>query len=108
MPEKLWDLTNLITGFGVLQPLATTFALIKGELRALKGVAAHRVVFIATILFTLLYVGAIIWCWVIGSSLDDANNSRIWNLTTIGRVSIVLIFALVLCTALWGHRRDET
>ena len=39
--EKLWDLGNLVTGFGVVQSLATTYAVAKGELRGFEGTRLH-------------------------------------------------------------------
>ena len=108
MSEKLWDLANLITGFAVLQTLATIFALIKkgGEIDALKGAPAHLWAFVATFIFTVLYVGAIIWCRYAASPPDGTNNAYVWNVTTFGRVSIVLIFTGIMCVALWGHWRS--
>ena len=108
MAEKLWDLANLITGFAVLQTLATIFALIKkgGEIE-LKGAPAHLWTFVATFIFTVLYVGAIIWCRYAASPPDGTNNAYVWNVTTFGRVSIVLIFTGIMCVALRGHWRSE-
>ena len=50
MPEKLWDLANLITGFAIVQTLATTFALAEGELKIMKGPTAHSYAVIGTII----------------------------------------------------------
>ena len=105
MPEKLWDLANVITGFGVLQSLAMTFALTKSdELRLLNTEAGHWCAFGGTVVFTALYIIAIIWCRIAASSNgDDANLAYIWKVTTSGRVAIVLAFTLIMCVALWGH-----
>jgi hypothetical protein len=109
MPEKLWDLANLITGFGVLQSLAMTFALTKSdEFKLLSGAAAHWCTLGGTVFFTALYIGAIIWCNNIGAPLDRANDLHIWNFTTIGRVTIVALFTIVMCAALFGHWRRES
>jgi hypothetical protein len=107
MPEKLWGLANLVTGFAVLQTLATTFALVKGELSVLEGLTAHWSAFAVTIIFSALYFTAIIWCWDVGSSLDKPENLHIWNDATIGRVGSVFIFTVVMWIALLGHWRDE-
>ena len=72
MAEKLWDLANLIAGFGVLQAIATIFALTKGELKGLRGLAAHRYAAIGTVVFTLFYVIAIIWCGLLGAGFGQA------------------------------------
>jgi hypothetical protein len=108
MSDKLWDLANLITGFAVLQTLATIFALIKtGEIDALKGAPAHLWAFAATLIFTVLYVGAIIWCRCAAAPPERTKKAHVWNVTTFGRASIVLIFTCIMCVALWGHWRNE-
>jgi hypothetical protein len=107
MSDKLWDLANFGTGFAILQTLATTFALVKGDLNVLKGLKAHRYVFIGTVIFLLLYLAAIFWCGYVGSSLDKPEDLRVWNYVTVGRLCSVLIFTLVMWVALLGHWRDE-
>ena len=107
MAEKLWDLANLVTGFGVVQTLATTFAIAKRELKGFKGPTPHRFAFAGAVVFTLFYVIAILWCGRIGSLLDKAGNSQVWTVVTFGRVSSILLFTLVMLGALYGHWRDE-
>jgi hypothetical protein len=104
MPEKLWDLANLITGFAILQTLATTFALAKGELEILKRAAAHRWAVIGTIVLTVCYVIAICWCGYEGCKLDSASNSNLWIIVTSGRVVAVLLFITMVMAALYGSR----
>jgi len=111
MPEKLWELANIVTGFAILQTLATTVALVKGDLNVLKGLNAHRYVFGGTIVFLVLYFAAIIWCGYVGSSLDKPEDLRVWNYVTVGRLCSVLIFTLVMWVALLGHlagRKEKT
>ena len=51
MPDKLWDLANLITSFAVVQTAATAIAVTKGDLKALE------------LLFTRVMAGAIWAHW---------------------------------------------
>jgi hypothetical protein len=104
--EKLWDMANIITGFAIAQVLATTFALAKHELKALKGVPAHWAAFLTTLLFTGFYIGAIVWCGCEGRHLNPTQYD-IWTKTMAGRVGAVILFTLVLVLTLVGHRRDE-
>jgi hypothetical protein len=106
--EKLWDLANLVTGFAVVQSIATTFAIAKGELRgSLRGPVAHRVAFSSTIVFTSFYLCAIVLCHNVGSSHDSRASSSIWLAATLGRVLAVLLFTVVTLGTLCCHRRDE-
>jgi hypothetical protein len=108
MAEKLWDLANLITGFAVVQILATTFAMAKDELRtSLKGRAAHWTAFTVAMVFTAFYVTAIMWCGLKGSSLDDQKHSPVWSCVTAARVVAVVLFTVVGLGTLYGHRMDE-
>ena len=102
MPEKLWDLANLITGFAIVQTLATTFALAEGELKIMKGPTAHSYAVIGTIILTVCYVIAICWCGYKGRKLDSASNSEFWIVVTSGRVIAVLLFITMVTMALSG------
>jgi hypothetical protein len=106
MPEQLWDLANLVTGFAIVQTLATTFTVLKGELKVLKGLTAHWLAVAGTIFFLLCYVAAIWWCGDVGSSLD-AGHSHVWRVVTFGRIVGVILFTAVALVVIWGHRRDE-
>ena len=107
--EKLWDLANLVTGFGVLQAIATIFAIAKEELKGIRGLDAHRWAVIGTAIFTSVYVVGIIGCGWLGAGLDKPVNSKVWILTTVGRVAGIVIFNGLVGYALWlrGHRPDE-
>jgi hypothetical protein len=106
--QALWDLANLDTGFAVVQTLATTLALIKGELNVLKGRAAQHYMFAATIFFFVCYLTAIFWCGHVGASLDKSSEDLYaWKYATIGRVCGVLIFAVLVSVAVWGRWHDE-
>jgi hypothetical protein len=90
----------------VVQVLATTFALAKHELTALKGAKAHWIAVFTTLLFTGFYLLVIIWCGSEGRHLNP-DQSDIWRQTTQGRVGAVVLFTLVLFLTLLGHRQDE-
>jgi len=104
--EKLWDIANLITGFAVAQVLATTFALAKGEIKALKGPMAHWLALGSTLLFASMYLTAIIWC---GYKTIDIEPDRHGILLRVawGRAVAVITVNLALLLALYGHRRGE-
>jgi len=109
MAEKLWDLANLVTGFAITQTIATTFAMARDDLKnSLKGPRAHAVAIVATLVFSISYVLAILWCRTKGASIDTPANLQIWNAVTTGRVSGVLLFTLVALGTLYGHRKDES
>lgn len=104
--EKLWDLANIITGFGVLQAVATIFAIAKGELKGINGSDAHCWAIFGTGVFTVVYAVGIIGCGCLGAGLDG-KHSKVWVLTTVGRVAGVVIFNGLVGFALWVRRRDE-
>jgi len=106
MADKLWDMANILTGFAVAQSLATIFALAKHELLALKGRAAHWMAFFTTLVFTVFYIAAIVWCGYRGSHLDSVQ-PEVWCQTTWGRVGAVVLFTSILLLTLLGHWRDE-
>jgi hypothetical protein len=102
MSEKLWDLANLVTGFAVAQGLAMIFALVRGEFRrALEDAQGHWVVFGATIVFTGLYIWAIIWCQRAAQPQSDAQ--KIWTPVTCGRVAIVTLVTVAMLLTVWAH-----
>jgi uncharacterized membrane protein YidH (DUF202 family) len=109
--EKLWDLANIITGFAIAQVLATTFALVKGELPPLTGTSAHGAAFILTTGFTVAYIWAIRWCEREWRQLEAAKlatgQEAIWHSATQGRIFAVVLFTLVLLLALLGHWHGE-
>ena len=106
--EKLWDLANLITGFAIAQNIATTFAMAKEDLdRALTGPLNHWFAFAGIVVFTALYIVAIIWCGEHGSPHDPPDTVALWKTVTCGRVGAVLLFALVTLGTLYGHRMDD-
>jgi hypothetical protein len=102
MSEKLWDLANLITGFAVLQTLAMLFAVIKGDIPVLMQATVRRLAFVGTIVFTLLYMGAITWCGIEGYSLNAPHDYSVWLIVTLGRIVVVLIFSYLMSIALMG------
>jgi hypothetical protein len=100
MAEKLWDLANVITGFAVVQSLATILALLGGTLKISEPVA-YRYALWALGGFTALYVVAIGYCGVMGYKIDN-NHLDIWTVTTVARVVVVLIFTGLLFLAIKG------
>ena len=107
MPEKLWDVANIITGFGILQSIATLFAVTKGELKSLTGGAAHIIAACGALVFGAAYIFAIRWVGCAGASLDNAANTHVWHMTTYGRVGGITLFTLVMIFAVWGHWHDR-
>lgn len=107
MAEKLWDLANLLTGFAVVQSIATTFTVAKGDLESLVGCDAHFMAMIVTLVFTIFYIIAILWCCKKGSSLDSKDNSSTWRAVKAGRVFAVVLFTLVTLGTFYGHWNDE-
>lgn len=105
---KLWDAANLVTAFAVAQNLAMVYSIAKGDWTLLlKGSAAHGLALAATIVFTVFYIVAIVWCGRRGSSLDAPANASVWKIVTIARVLTVVLFTLAMLGALYGHREHE-
>jgi len=108
MPEKLWELANLVTAFAVVQSLATAFALVKGELNVLRGWTAHCSMFAATSFFFVCYLIAIFWCGYVGASLDKSSEDMCaWWYATGGRAFSIFLFTAVVVVAVWGHWQDD-
>jgi hypothetical protein len=107
MVEKLWSLANIVTAFAVAQNLGLTYAVARRDLNiASRGDVALWFALGATVVFTALYVAAIMWCGTKGASLDTAGNGGVWRLVTAARVSAVVLFTAVLLLALYGHKHD--
>jgi hypothetical protein len=47
----------------------------------------------------VFYIIAISWCGCVGSSLDPPRYSHIWTVATVGRLSAICLFTLVMCGA---------
>jgi hypothetical protein len=102
--EKLWDLANVVTGFAIVQSIATTFEVAKGGLDgSLAGPAAHVAALGATALFAAFYITAIVWCYRKASQRDTSIDVSIWRSVTCGRVVAVLLFSLITFVAVCGH-----
>ena len=106
MAEKLWDLANLITGFGVVQTLTMTYAMLKGDVR-ISGRREHRIVYAGTGFFAALYIIAIVACGWVGKSFDADDHSLVWRWVTIGRVVAVLLFMGVTVAATYAHQQER-
>src|SRR5438105_12104206 len=103
MAERLWDLANLVTGFAVVQTLAMTYGMLKGDL-GISSRKHHVIVYAGTIVFACLYAAAIVWCGEKGRVLD-ATNSDVWTWVTRGRITAVVVFSLVAMGATYSHRQ---
>lgn len=107
MAEKLWDLANLVTGFAAVQSIAFIYGLVSQNLK-IKGREAHWSAAIGTTVFTFLYVVAVIWCGSKGRSLEPQNHPDVWGPVTLGRVFIIVLFAVMTAGTIYVHRRDES
>src|SRR5580698_880198 len=104
MPDKLWDLANLVTGFAAVQSLTFIYGLVSLTLK-LKGREQHVAAAIGTIAFTFLYAIAVIWCGDKGRSLDSPDHLQIWGWVTAGRLFVIVLFAMPALGATYGHWR---
>jgi len=107
MPKQLWDLANLVTSFAIVQTLATTITVAKGELKVLKGTGPHLIALAGTAFFFPLYIAAIVWCGAEGSSLEGAGEPYYWTVVTLGRIIGVVLFTVVALLTIYGHWHDE-
>jgi hypothetical protein len=103
MAGRLWELANLLTAFSAAQSLATLFAVVRGDLdKWLVDWKAHKRSFWGTILFSILYEIAVIYCGYQGARLDCVHVELWWTFTA-GRLFAVLLFGFVLGVVIWGH-----
>ncbi len=106
MTDKLRDLANYTTGFAIAQSIATAFALAKGEWRfSLRTNKEHYGGLAATVVFTIGYIVAVLWCWCRAKPVDD-DAKPIWTIATWGRIVAILLFTTVTVTAFLGHRKN--
>lgn len=102
--EKLWDLANGVTGFAVLQSIATTFAVASGDLdKALIGTSEHVAGIFLTLVFTVFYVYAVRACRKMVEPGDVALPPEIWRKVTSGRIAAIVLFNIVTVLAFIGH-----
>jgi hypothetical protein len=106
MSEKLWDLANLVTGFAVVQSLAFIFTMAKNEIK-MPTLLAHWFAFFGTVLFTVGYSVAIVFCGAEGRHRDLVDHADLWCWVTFGRLLAVIIFALAASGMIYLHWRDE-
>lgn len=104
VPEKLWDLANIITGFAVVQGIATAFQVASGGFEtSLTGDLQHWGALVAILLFTGFYTKAIVWCYKEASPRDPCIEVSVWKAVTYGRVAAVLLFTVVTLVTVGGH-----
>jgi len=102
--EKLWDLANGVTGFAVLQSIATTFVVSEGKIdKALNGINAHAAGIFGTLVFTAFYIYAVHACRKMAEPRDTAVPPEIWRKVTSGRIAAIVLFNSVTVLAFVGH-----
>ncbi len=107
MLERLWDLSNYVTGFAVAQSLATTFSVASGQLKALSGTMAHVIALIAVVMWSGLYCYVVDWLQKRGTKLDSAN-AELWTLVDCGRYTAIVLFGFVVFITVAGDWWHET
>jgi len=100
-------MANYVTGFAVAQVLTTTFALVKKDIKPLRGRIAHIIAVVVSLCFTTGYILAISWCGGKGSVLLTGDDLKTWSIVTEGRIATVIFFTFVLFMALIDHWRHE-
>jgi len=107
VPEKLWDLANLLTGFAVVRGLVLIYGLVKDEFKLLKSRAAHWSAVFGTVIFNTAYVLAVWYCGRSARSLSISVDERhIWRRVNCGRVGTIIVFTLVTLGTIYVHWRD--
>jgi len=107
MPEKLWDLANLVTGFAVVQSLALIYGLVKDEFKLLKSRAAHWSAVLGTVFFSTVYVLIVWYCGRSARSLSISVDERhIWRRVNCGRVGTIVVFTIITVGTISIHWRD--
>jgi hypothetical protein len=108
MAENLWELANIISGFAVIQSIATAFALAKGDFRfSLRTKTEHVIGIASASVFAIFYAGTVAWCWYRATSIDtDSNDQSLWAIVTIGRIGAILLFTVPVIFAFLGHLKN--
>jgi hypothetical protein len=110
IPEKLWDLANIVTGFAVAQSLAMIYGIGKGDFDTnLNKKCGHAAALILTLLFGIGYCFAIHWCYC-NAKLQgiDESHLRIWKSVTTGRIASVILFDILLLALFGAHWYNAT
>jgi hypothetical protein len=102
MPEKLWDFSNIITGFSIAQSVAFSYALGDG-LKFIHCWKTGKVgLSIIIIIFSFGYSCAIWQCCRHGGSLDNPLNREMWRITKWWRLITLTLFSAFSIAALFA------
>ena len=95
MINELWSLANIIAGFSVAQSLAFAIALGK-DLATLqsKTVCVKVVLTVFCVVFGAAYSLAVIQCYDLAMSIDEAHKA-VWLQVTYGRIICIWLFTTV-------------
>src|SRR4030095_13824047 len=99
MTVNLWSMANGITSFAVLQAPAFLFALGgEGFVNAIAKGPAQAMIIPGTLIFTGCYCYAVWKCKDLVKAIDTKidTHSRIWSTVTIGRISCIVAFNLLV------------
>ena len=107
MADNLWDLANIVSGFAIVQSIATAFALSKGDFRfLLRTKSDHIWGIVGTIVFTAFYLVSVFWCWWRAKAIDtNCVDRSIWAWVTSGRIAAIVLFAALVVLTFFGHLR---
>ncbi|MGF7131444.1 hypothetical protein P3T40_002926 [Paraburkholderia sp. EB58] len=104
MSEKLWDLSNIITGFAAAQSVTMTIVMGKGELaRSLRSGKDHLTTLCASVISSVFYIGVIFWCQVNSMAGTGEREKLIWTWVTWGRCATVILFMAIMLYVLLLH-----
>ncbi len=104
MLKQLWLMTNVITGFAVVQAVATAFALAT-SLRdlQLKEIRVKTCVAMVAVATAALYCIGVWACWWLAWDVEaNKTNLWIWTIVTIGETLAILFFTGVAIGGLFA------
>lgn len=107
--SKLWDLANVVTGFAIVQSIATIFALAKGDLRrSMKTRGDHVAAFVFTLCFTTGYIYAIAKLKSLAVPfMKGGFDGALWTTVTWWRITAVVAFTLITLLTIVGHWKNR-
>ena len=107
IPDKMWDLSNYITGFAVAQAIATAFAVAKNDFESsLKERRDFIGGLASVVVFGLFYLIGVIWCRTVVTNLVEEDDIMIWNWATVGRIFAIVLFSAVAFLAFLGRYEE--
>ena len=102
MEDKLWGLSNIVTGFAIVQALTFLYALDANlhNLQTLEGQQRIGLAF-GIVVFSVSYLIAIWRLGTLGARISSSD-PNIWNEVTKGRYAAIMLFTVLSVVGLFA------